>query len=78
MNFKGFSGLRPTKKQKKEKIEAEKKEKILTKLVVRKEDKGFNVTNVNSLTTRWEMSLWVAFLLEMICFKVFPLMFIVS
>jgi hypothetical protein len=44
MNFKGFSGLCPTKKQKKEKIEAKKKEKILTKLVVRKEDKGFNVT----------------------------------
>jgi len=30
------------------------------------------------LTTRWAMSFYISFLLEMTCFKVFPLMFIVS
>jgi hypothetical protein len=42
-NFEGSSGPYLTKKQKKEKIEVEKKQKILKKLVFGKEDKGFNV-----------------------------------
>jgi len=43
MNFKGSSGPCLTKKTKKEKTEGEKKQKILKKLVVEKEDKGFIV-----------------------------------
>ncbi len=42
-NFEGSSGPCLTKKKKKEKTEGEKKQKILKKLVVEKEDKGFNV-----------------------------------
>jgi hypothetical protein len=42
-NFKGSNGPRLT-KTKKEKTKAEKKEKILTKLVIGKEDKGFDTT----------------------------------
>jgi hypothetical protein len=34
--------------------------------------------SVNLSTTRWAMSFWVVFLLEMTHFQVFPLMFIVS
>jgi len=43
MNFEGSSGPCPTIKQEKEKTKAKKKEKILTKLVVGKEDKRFDM-----------------------------------
>lgn len=43
INFEGFSGPRLMKNKKKEKRKVEKKKKILTKLMIEKEDKGFDV-----------------------------------
>jgi hypothetical protein len=70
MNFEGSAGPRPIKRQKRKK-HVEKKEKILTKLVVKKEDKGFDVAKCqlidNTLGKR-----------KLTPFQVFPLMFIAS